>query len=190
LSTIDVWRGDFGDSYHERNRFDPEDVRPVFEKMLSGVKIGTLLEVGCGVGHNLAAIDADEKVGVEPNEYSRRWARREHPNINVIDGDAGDLPFQDAYFDLVLTCGLLIHISPAEIGGVVSEIARVSRRYVLLVEYAAVEEEMQEYRGVKDILWRRPFGKLFMAWEGMRLLRWDDSDSNLYPGCSWWLLEK
>jgi ubiquinone/menaquinone biosynthesis C-methylase UbiE len=191
VSTIDVWKGKFGDTYHKRNRFSPDDVRPVFDRILKGITLTSVLEVGCGQGHNLMAIDAPIRTGIEPNKAARNQANKEHGvGMIAFDGDAADLAFFDASFDLVLTCGLLIHISPGQIRKVVGEIARVSSKYVLLIEYAAVEEEAVEYRGEKDILWRRPFGKLFMAWEGMKLVAWDDEPIDMYPGCCWWLLEK
>lgn len=188
--TLKLWRGQFGTTYHERNRFTPDDVRPVFGRILHGLTIQSVLEVGSGLGHNLMAVDAEQRTGVEPNESARIEARDTYPLVWTIDGDAADLPFRKDSFDLVMTCGLLIHIPPAQIQQVVEEIARVSRRYVLAIEYAAVEEEMVEYRGEKDVLWRRPFGKLFQAWTGMSLVAWDAADTHLYPGCSWWLLEK
>jgi SAM-dependent methyltransferase len=190
VNTIDVWKGTWGDEYHIRNRFQPDDVKPVFDRILKGLHIDSVLEVGCGLGHNLMAIDAKVRAGLEPNLAAREEANVTHPQITVMDGDAADLPYWENSFDLVLTCGLLIHISPGQIRKVVGEIARVTKRYVLLIEYAAVEEEAVEYRGEKDILWRRPFGKLFMAWEGMKLVAWDDEPIDMYPGCCWWLLEK
>ncbi len=191
MSTVDLWRGEFGDSYHERNRFAPEDVKPLFNKILAGIELGCVLEVGCGLGHNLMAIVAEERWGVEPNEAARYEANFTYPELRVVDGNAAYLPFpDDDYFDLVLTCGLLIHIPPTDIQAVVEEVARVSKQYVLAIEYAAVEEEEVEYRGHRDVLWRRPYGKLFVAWADMKLVAWDAEDSNLYPGCSWWLLEQ
>ena len=190
MNTIQLWRSEWGDAYHQRNRFTPEQVRPVFGAILDGIKVKSVLEVGSGLGHNLAAIPAKVKTGVEPNQAAREEARLAYPDISFMDGDARDLPFFDSSFDLVLTCGLLIHIPPDGIQQAVEEIARVASRYVLTIEYADVEEREQEYRGLRDVLWRRNYGKLFECWGGMKILRWDDADSRLYPGCTWWLLRK
>jgi SAM-dependent methyltransferase len=190
MNSVELWKGQFGDSYHERNRFTVDQVKPLFDRILDGVHVESVLEVGCGLGHNLMAIDARFRCGVEPNRAARTQAIMSYPSLIVTSATADDLPFKDDAFDLVLTCGLLIHIPPTDIHRVVEETARVSRRYVLAIEYAAVEEEEQAYRGQRDILWRRPYGKLFQAWADMSLVRWDDMDSGLYPGCCWWLLEK
>lgn len=192
MSTLDLWRGNFGNSYHDRNKFLPEHVRPLFARILGEYEpFGSVLEVGCGLGHNLMAIDAETRSGIEPNKAAREEAlRAHHPALNAIDADAADLPYASDSYDLVLTCGLLIHIPPQDIQQVVEEIARVSSKLVLCIEYNAVEEEMREYRGVKDALWVRPYGKLFQTWGGMKLLAHDDEDTQLHPGCSWWLCEK
>lgn len=192
MSTLDLWRSEWGTAYHQRNRFTPDQVRPVYDTILGDVQVGSVLEVGCGLGHNLMAIDALLRTGIEPNEAARNEANERYGDrlLQVIDGDVTNLPFSDGVFDLVLTCGLLIHIPPVDIQRAVEELVRVSSRYVLAIEYAAVEEEMVEYRGERDALWRRPYGKLLMAWGGMRLITWSDTDPDLYPGCSWWLMEK
>lgn len=190
MNTVDLWRGDFGDSYHQRNRFAPEDVKPLFDRILDGIEVDSVLEVGCGLGHNLMAIDAERRVGIEPNAAAREEAKATYPDLAVWNQLATEIHFPNSSFDLVLTCGLLIHIPPADIQKVIEEIVRVSSRYVLAIEYAFPVEEVREYRGKKDALWVRPYGKLLQAWGGMRLVKWDDADEDLFPGCSWWLMEK
>lgn len=190
VNTVDLWRGDFGDSYHERNRFQPEHVKPLYDRILKDISLDSVLEVGCGLGHNLQAIDARVRVGVEPNKAARVEARDTYLHTRLVNATADKLPFTDGRFDLVLTCGLLIHIPKNDIRKVIEEICRVSRRYVLSIEYAFPVEEVREYRGQKEALWVRPYGKLLVTWGGMKILRWDEEDTDLHPGCSWWLCEK
>lgn len=188
---LDLWRGDFGNAYHSRNRFLPEHVRPVFERILGPHEpFDRILEVGAGLGHNLMAIQAAERYGLEPNQAARDEAGEMYHDLLLYDGEAAHLPFHDGYFDLVLTCGLLIHIPPSDIQTVVEEIARVSKKYVLAIEYAAPEEEMVEYRGVSDALWKRNYGTLFIAWAGMKQIGHEAEAGELYPGSEWWLLSK
>lgn len=190
--TVSLWRGPFGDEYHVRNRVTPDQVKEVFARILNGITVNSVLEVGSGLGANLAAIDAKVKTGVEPNERARDEAKATYPEIAFLDGEAADLPLFEQSFDLVLTCGLLIHIPPEDLTQAMQEICRVSRRYVLAIEYAAVEEEEPvTYRGKEGILWRRPFGKLYEYNCGMKVIaRGDSTDSDLYPGCAWWLCQK
>lgn len=191
MSTVNLWRGEWGDAYHDRNKFTPEQVRPVFDRILSEYEpFERVLEVGCGLGHNLMAVDADERYGVEPNDAAREAAQDAYHSLLLYDGEAQRLPFRDDWFDLVFTCGLLIHIPPQDIRKVVEEVARVSRRFVLAVEYAFPVEEVREYRGEDAALWVRPYGTLLEAWGSLRIVGHDAADSNLYPGCEWWLCEK
>lgn len=187
--STDLWRGPFGDEYLARNQPTVDQVRPVLDHILAGIEFDSVLEVGCSKGHNLLALESDGRLlsGVEPNDQARHAAQ--HEGLDVIDGDILDLPYLDDSYDLVLTCGVLIHIAPPDIRQAVNEVVRVTRRYVLAIEYGAVEEEMVEYRGHKDILWRRNFGKLYEAWGGLRIVRHESTNSMMYPGAEWWLLE-
>ena len=46
-----------------------------------------------------------------------------------------NLQFINNYFDLVLTSNVLLHIPPEDINNAISEISRVTNRYILLVEF-------------------------------------------------------
>lgn len=189
MSTLDLWAGEFGDEYHQRNQATAEQVKPVLAGMLKGIAPGYAYEPGCGRGQNLVALQEIgwEVCGAEPNEQARTVAKEHLPFVYA--DDIRRTPYGDDTFDLVLTAGLLIHIAPADIRKAVYEIARISYRYVLLIEYAAAEEETVEYRGRQDFLWRRPYGKLFQAWRSMKLIRHGGTEAGLYDGAEFWLLE-
>ncbi len=82
-------------------------------ELLAGLS-GRVLEIGCGNGLNFGYYppDVTEVVGVEPEEYLRRQARRAgsgtSPRFSVVDGRAEtvsevvDGPFDGAVFSLVL----------------------------------------------------------------------------------------
>ena len=71
--------------------------------------------------------------------------------------------FDDNFFDLVFTSGVLIHISPNDINIVLDEIYRCSRKYILGFEtYSPEGHPMINYRGDNDLLWRTNFSKLFL----------------------------
>lgn len=55
-----------------------------------------------------------------------------HPQVSVIAGDATELSFPDDSFDLVLCAEVLEHIATPALERVCLELARVSRRYVLI----------------------------------------------------------
>ena len=58
-----------------------------------------------------------------------------YKGLDIICGSAFDIPFKDGYFDLVFTNNVLIHIAPADIGGVIDEMVRVCRGRIWGFEY-------------------------------------------------------
>ena len=95
--------------------------------------IGGALDVGCGdgfstfyVGQRLRQVWATDR---SPQMLARHPLAAER---RLAVSDARQLPYRDASFDLVYGWEMLHHISEPEM--VVAEMARVSRRYVLVVE--------------------------------------------------------
>ncbi|MBF0246218.1 MAG: pseudaminic acid biosynthesis-associated methylase [Planctomycetes bacterium] len=75
---------------------------------------------------------------------------------SVFHGSVLDFEARDAV-DLVFTKGVLIHIAPEELPAVYERMMRVSRRFILLVEYYNTRPETLDYRGHGAKLFRRDF---------------------------------
>jgi len=96
-----------------------------------------LLDVGCGdgvlsvrlaqAGANVTGIDSDPRMLAT----ARRRAEEASIQIAFVDGDAQTLPFDDRYFDIVLSVTMLCFVSGPE--RTVRELARVLRPGGLLV---------------------------------------------------------
>ena len=194
---LKIWQGDFGDAYTERNPVDWRIRMPAFQQMLAGLSIERVLEVGCNRGHNLIALaellDEDcEIVGLEPNQSAWLLSRDSSPNVGVLRGDVSDLCFRDRYFDLVFTVGVLIHVSLIDLTLAMSELYRVSRRYILAVEYFSESETSIYYRGHNELLWKRDFLNHFRTqFPDLNLIRsgvWGSGDG--FDNHHWWLLQK
>ena len=194
---LDTWEGKFGKDYTDRNVIEWRERLDAFKEALSGLPIQSILEVGCNRGHNLLSLTellpADSQVvGIEPNQYAREIARAATAKIGVLEGNAYDLPFKDGYFDVVFTAGVLIHIPPSNLQTAISEIYRVSKRYILAIEYFSEEEEIVNYRGHTDLLWKRNFLKIYQqAFDDLKLIRngyWGDEKG--FFRSHWWLFEK
>lgn len=194
---LDEWRGDFGKAYTDRNVVDWRTRVGALQGILGGLEIMSVLEIGCNRGHNLAALrdvlgPACSVAGVEPQEYARSIAHQDFPDSEVREGTVYSVPFEDATFDLVLTSGVLIHVPLDRLDTALSEVRRLSRRYVLAIEYFAEEETTIEYRGHDDLLWKRDFGahyqRLFPA-----LTLISTGDLTLEEGfddARWWLFAR
>jgi len=168
---LNVWRGDFGDAYIGRNAVTPERIvqrNLCFGEILrhlKGERLGSVLEIGANVGLNLRALrnltDA-ELWAVEPNARARDTliadgvVARDH----LADASADALPFPDGRFDLAFTATVLIHVPETAIARAIEELQRVTRRYVLCLEYFAPTTTEIRYRGHDDLLWKRDYGGL------------------------------
>ena len=194
---LETWSGEFGRAYTERNQIDWQRRLPTFRKILDGLELQRVLEVGCNRGHNLRAFleilgpEADI-LGIEPGRYARELARQLSPGFAVLAGSADDLPLKDASADLVFTAGVLIHIAPADLPRALSEIVRVSRRYILAMEYFSEEPVAIHYRGLDEHLWKRDFLADYLKVEPrLRVVKSGFSGrEDGFDDTTWWLLEK
>ncbi len=186
---LEAWKGEFGDAYTDRNIVDWRDRVPALEKILSGRVIRTAFEVGCSRGHNLLALEhlGILVAGVEPNPYACSLALAS--GLIVSDGTVYDTGGITGGSDLVLCCGVLIHVPPDRLNTAMRELVRVSRRYILSIEYAAETETEVMYHGLPAMLWKRDYGALWsdrrdvtLAATGELGPTWDDA--------TYWLLEK
>jgi len=172
------WAGDFGRAYTNRNAMSLQRM-DVMYKELYGVtrkemncmfldnfdKQIRILEVGSNIGLQLRLLQQTgfkNLHGIELQPYAVELSRHSTKNINLIQGSAFDIPFKDGFFDFVFTSTLLIHISPNDIGLVLSEIYRCTKKYIWCFEYYADTYTEVEYRGHKDLLWKTDFAKLFL----------------------------
>jgi pseudaminic acid biosynthesis-associated methylase len=161
----ELWAGEFGRAYIERNRLLDERRAAFWAGLLSEFEIESVLEVGCGQGANLRPIarllDAHEVWGIDINDDALTIARTHAPGINVVASRARQLPFRDGLVDLAFTVGVLIHQPETTLPTVLAEIVRCSRRYVLWAEYHAPRTEEVPYRGEPGALFRRDYGQIY-----------------------------
>ena len=133
------------------------------------------LEVGCNVGWNLIYLErlgVRALYGVEPQPGAVERARYRRPRFDVVHGTAFELPFRDGLCDLAFTSGVLIHIAPEALGQALDEIYRVSRRWIVAIEYDHPVELEVCYRGHHAALWKRDHGAAWQArFPGLRLVR-------------------
>lgn len=165
-SQLNLWRSEFGRDYTDRNdREKPERVIS-WKRVLEGIAPTRVLEVGCNVGWNLEylrRLGVAELYGIEPQLYAVERARWRGPQFGVVQGTAFDLPFKDGWFDLSFTSGVLIHISPETVGAALDEIYRVSKKWIIAIEYDDTAETEINYRGHDGALWKRDHGGLWMT---------------------------
>jgi pseudaminic acid biosynthesis-associated methylase len=169
MNPLAQWRGKFGDDYTERNR--TRDDHTALDDLWAQICVNLdpmphgIIEVGAGSGHNLTALwkisPGSEFLGIDPNQ-SARDRLIERSIIHVRNGTAQQMDLDDEAADMVFTSGVLIHIPPDQLGAACDEIYRVTKRYIVCIEYFSPEPEEVEYRGRRGMMWRRDFGSFWM----------------------------
>lgn len=203
-SELSHWRGKFGDDYTDRNLSTAEILlarKKLWSEILSlcaPEPPRSILEVGSNIGVNLRAISQLTPAALyalEPNARARRQLVEDGVVApeRAMDGTASAIPLPDGACDLAFTSGVLIHIHPDDLPAATAEIVRVTRRYVVCVEYFADKPEEVIYRGQPGLLFKRDFGAFYL-----------DRFADLVPlGCgfawrrttgldnlTWWLFRK
>ena len=170
------WAGSFGDEYTERNRIAPATRLPFFREILSlAPDVQSVCEIGANSGHNLAALQSlnpgMRMTGIElnPSAFARLAAV---PGITAVQSSIQDFP-SSQQFDLVFTCGVLIHLNPADLQKVYRKMAALAGRYVLINEYFNPTPFAIDYRGHSGKLFKRDFaGEFLDTVKGFEPVRW------------------
>ena len=114
---------------------------------LYGLRAGSkILDVGCGKGFLLYEIQLLEP-GIEIHGFdiSQYGLENTHPDLKAklfIHRAQEEFPFQDDYFDLVISLGTLHNLHIFELEVAVSEIERVGKQGYIMVESFRNELEM------------------------------------------------
>ena len=66
-----------------------------------------VLEIGCGSGDLLAALKPSFGIGVDFSETAIANAKKRHPDLHFICGDAADLPISNQTFDAIILTNLV-----------------------------------------------------------------------------------
>ncbi len=200
----DLWRGEFGDAYIERNAADAARLAArtaswaEILKCLAGAPPSSILEVGANIGLNLRALrrlTAATFFAVEPNERARGVLVEERvvDADKALDGISTRIALPDASVDLVFTSGVLIHIHPDQLLPSCREIHRVARRYVVCIEYFSDKPVEIPYRGKTEALFKRDFGGFYLDhFADLTLVDYGFfwSRTTGLDNLTWWIFEK
>jgi pseudaminic acid biosynthesis-associated methylase len=195
------WRAQYSRSYIEKNSsFDFDLGLQAWRQMLRGAGvIGSILECGSNIGRNIKLLDVilpdARKSIIEISPQAFEIVCREHQLEGAFNGTILQSGFTRGSFDLVFSCGVLIHISPADLLENMRRMFDYSRKYVLLAEYFNRTPVMIEYQGQNDLLFKRDFGKYFVENFPVRVVDYGFLWGHVYDSAgfddlTWWLFEK
>ena len=197
LDPIDLWSGDFGDAYIERNSSSDAQAASLrlMVDALGGQSITDVLELGANIGLNLRSLrllfPSSSQSAVEVNPRACERLRRD--GVHVIEGSLLDVEIARR-FDLVMTVGVLIHIEPRRLQDAYHQIYQSAERLILIAEYYSAHPVAVSYRGIDGAMWKRDFaGELLDLYPDLQLIgfgatyhRWAAGDDDL----AWFLLKK
>jgi ubiquinone/menaquinone biosynthesis C-methylase UbiE len=133
----------------------------MIDRLLPGAGTGRrLLDVGCGTGHQLAAMRERGYwvAGVDGAEAMLDHARKLNPDVELRRGDVEVLPFETSQFDVVLCLEVLRYLPRIE--RCVGEMARVLKPGGVCLATASPLLNLNGYPLVNRLVAVVPFGGL------------------------------
>lgn len=198
----DFWANSIAQDYMRANSsFNVPLGIEAWKKMISSIDIsslGSFLECGCNIGRNLHSLknlvpNADSAV-IEINKEALHLALRDYKIAEFFHGSIKDAKLSRK-FNLVFTCGVLIHVNPLDLLVTMQKIYDFSDRYILIAEYFNRTPVSIEYRGQSEKLFKRDFGKEFIENFDVKLVDYGFLWGHIYDEAgfddvTYWLFEK
>ena len=154
------WKADFGIAYASRNVQLSEHRRPFFSRLLEQTgPINSACELGANIGENLKSLrqvqPGLELYATEINPVA--FARLQELGFVMAENKAIQDYEPSRNFELVFTCGVLIHLNPGDLEETYRKMVRLSSRYILVNEYFNPTPTQISYRGHDNKLFKRDF---------------------------------
>ncbi len=148
------YKKEFWDEYAKDNesRYN-EEFSKFTRDLATSLRCTSVLEIGCGTGIDLRLFpDTFQIYGVDLNETALNIAKEKISIANFKNGDITKLPFENASIDFVFTHQLLNYLDDETLDKGISEMYRVSKKYIMNCEKFEENEkqidENQKFRNV------------------------------------------
>ena len=148
---------EFWKKYADENESRYNEEFAKFTKDLAiSLRCTSVLEIGCGTGIDLRLFpDTFQIHGVDLNEYALGIAKEKFPVADFKKGSITDLPFEDSSVDFVFTHGLLNYLDEDTLKKGITEMHRVSGKYIMNCEtFNSVEEKINEKQTSRNMVKR------------------------------------
>ena len=139
---------EFWNKYADENesRYNEEFSKYVRNLVSSLQGVQSVLEIGCGTGIDLRLFpDSFQLHGIDLNEHALEIAKEKASSVNFQKGDIAKLPFEDSSIDFVFTHGLMNYLDDDVLKKGISEMFRVSKRWIMHCEkYEKTEKQIDK----------------------------------------------
>lgn len=171
------WMGKFGRDYVSRNSLKRlvKNNLSLFSKIFNNkLPPKECMEFGANIGANLVALKSlfpeITTYGVEINTFAFKKLTKILGKKNNYNQSIENFNKIKKY-DLVFTKGVLIHINPNNLNKVYEKLFKLSKKYILIIEYYNPSPVSINYRGHKDKLFKRDFaGEIMKKYKSLKLL--------------------
>ena len=168
----------YWDAYADKNeaRYNEEFAKFVHNLVIS-LRCSSVLEIGCGTGIDLRYFpDTFNVVGVDLNDSALSIASDKMPSARFEKASITDLPFEDSFVDFVFTHQLLNYLDDADLDASISQMHRVSAKYIMSCEkYSSAEEQIDDYHQYRDI------AKRWDEYDNVRIISNVDMHKDIEP---------
>ena len=190
-----TWKNKFGDSYTERNKYGNRINITGLDLLKNRLNIDSAIEFGSNVGLNLDTLKIIfpkiKTFGVEINTRAYKILSKKHESVN---SSILDFKIKKKY-ELVLICGVLIHQNPSDLSKVYKKLYDSSSKYIYLREYFNDKPVKLDYRGKKNLLFKRDFAyDLIQKYPKLKLIdygfHWKHDNLKNTDNENWFLFSK
>jgi len=147
----------FWDKYANENeaRYN-EEFAKYTRDLATSLHCTSVLEIGCGTGIDLRLFPETFQIhGIDLNDSALDIAKEKIPSANFKKGTITDLPFEDSSIDFVFTHQLLNYLDDETLEKGVTEMYRVSRKYIMNCEkFEETEKQIDENHKFRNMLKR------------------------------------
>ena len=148
---------EFWDKYAKENESRYNEAFAKFIRDLAiSLRCTSVLEIGCGTGVDLRLFPETFEVhGVDMNDLAIEMAKENNPTFDFRKGSITNLPFENSSVDFLFTHKFLNCLADADLDKGISEMYRVSRKYIVNCEmYDKLERRIDDIFSSRNMLKR------------------------------------